>query len=242
MLNVTLTASIRPQALPTILELAVVPVRPAPTRASPRLWGTARPFHSCISRAGLVSVNAPPKVAPAIREGGDSRGLPLPGLGGKIRQRSAPHTDRVTDVQSTGHDAVTDTGRYAAACEAQAPEPSEPAETRRRAVLSCTCAGPLCRSGGPVAKFVSEARNGRIGSAFKLGCPRMAVMKCGPARPIPRPFSNFATGPRRLADEKSARERLAAVPTRANPRYAPPFGSSTLPKALQVIARADQVS
>ena len=48
---------------------------------------------------------------------------------------------------------------------------------------------------GPVAKFVSEPGNGRIGSAFELGCPRMAVVKCGPARPIPRPFSNFATGP-----------------------------------------------
>jgi hypothetical protein len=47
----------------------------------------------------------------------------------------------------------------------------------------------------PVAKFASKPRNGRIGSAFKLGCPRMAGVKCGPARPIPRPFPNFATGP-----------------------------------------------
>ena len=48
---------------------------------------------------------------------------------------------------------------------------------------------------GPVAKFASEPRNGRIDSAFKLGCPRMAVVKCGPARSIPQPFSNFAIGP-----------------------------------------------
>ena len=51
---------------------------------------------------------------------------------------------------------------------------------------------------GPVAKFASKPRNGRIGSAFKLGCPRMAVVKCRPARPISQPFSNFATGPHRL--------------------------------------------
>ena len=44
-------------------------------------------------------------------------------------------------------------------------------------------------------KVCEEARNGRIGSAFKLGCPRMAVVTCGPAQPVPRPFSNFATGP-----------------------------------------------
>src|ERR671926_25314 len=37
-------------------------------------------------------------------------------------------------------------------------------------------------------KVCEEARNGRIGSAFKLGCPRMADVKCGPAQPIPRPF------------------------------------------------------
>ncbi len=38
---------------------------------------------------------------------------------------------------------------------------------------------------GPVAKFVSEAGNGRIGLAFKLGCrPHAAVAKCGPAWPI----------------------------------------------------------
>ena len=40
-----------------------------------------------------------------------------------------------------------------------------------------------------------RAENGRIGSAFTLGCPRIAVVKGSPARPIPRPFSNFATGP-----------------------------------------------
>src|SRR5919202_936299 len=50
-------------------------------------------------------------------------------------------------------------------------------------------------SSEPVAKFVSEPGNKRIGSAFRLGCPRMAVVKCGLARPIPRPFPNFATGP-----------------------------------------------
>src|ERR687883_626846 len=64
-------------------------------------------------------------------------------------------------------------------------------------------------STGPVAKFVSEAENGRIGSAFKLGCPRMAVVKCGPARPIPRPFSNFATGPFGAASFRSIGRTLA---------------------------------
>ena len=34
---------------------------------------------------------------------------------------------------------------------------------------------------GPVVKFVSKPRNGRIGSAFELGCPPMAVVKCGSA-------------------------------------------------------------
>ncbi len=76
-----------------------------------------------LSHAGLFSMDAPRRWPRLSEKGGDSRGLPLPGLGGKIRQRSAPHTDRVTDVQSTGHDAVTDTGRYAAACEAQALDP-----------------------------------------------------------------------------------------------------------------------
>ena len=38
---------------------------------------------------------------------------------------------------------------------------------------------------GPVAKFGSEPTDGRMGSAFKLGCPRMAAVTCGPARPIP---------------------------------------------------------
>ena len=52
--------------------------------------------------------------------------------------------------------------------------------------------------GGPVAKFASKPRNGRIGTVFNLGCPRMAVVKCHLTRPIPRPFSNFATGPRSL--------------------------------------------
>ena len=51
------------------------------------------------------------------------------------------------------------------------------------------------RALGPVAKFVSELRKRRIGSAFRLGCPRMTVVKCGPKRPSPRPVSNFATGP-----------------------------------------------
>jgi len=48
---------------------------------------------------------------------------------------------------------------------------------------------------GPVAKFVSEPKNGRIGSAFKLGCPRMAGVKGSLGGPIQWPFSNFATGP-----------------------------------------------
>jgi hypothetical protein len=60
------------------------------------------------------------------------------------------------------------------------------------------CGGRLwsfLRLEGPVAKFVSELRNGRISVAFRLAFPRMAVVTCGPARPIPRLFSNFATGP-----------------------------------------------
>jgi hypothetical protein len=51
---------------------------------------------------------------------------------------------------------------------------------------------------GPVAKFVSEPGTGQSSSVFRLGCPCMAVVKCGPVRPIPRPFSNFATGPTRM--------------------------------------------
>src|SRR3954454_15298351 len=45
---------------------------------------------------------------------------------------------------------------------------------------------PLSRAtlGGAVAKFASEPRNRRIGTVFNLGCPRMAVVKCGPARPM----------------------------------------------------------
>src|ERR687886_230108 len=67
---------------------------------------------------------------------------------------------------------------------------------------------------GPVAKFASEPRNGRVDSAFKLGCPRMAVVKCGSARPIPQPFSNFATcvdagfGARRIFWIGAARGRV----------------------------------
>src|SRR3954463_13332960 len=48
---------------------------------------------------------------------------------------------------------------------------------------------------GPVAKFVSEPGDGRIGTGFRLDFPRMAVVKGSPAGPLPRPFSNFATGP-----------------------------------------------
>ena len=48
---------------------------------------------------------------------------------------------------------------------------------------------------GPVAKFVSEPENGRLGSTVNLGSPRMAVMKGDPVRPIPQPVPNFATGP-----------------------------------------------
>jgi transposase InsO family protein len=42
--------------------------------------------------------------------------------------------------------------------------------------------------------------------------------------------------------ETVVRERLAVVPTRANSHHDPPFNPSTLPKALQVIARAKDVS
>jgi putative transposase len=44
---------------------------------------------------------------------------------------------------------------------------------------------------GPVAKFVSRPRSGRIGAVFRLGSPR----KVRPRPPLSPPFSNFATGP-----------------------------------------------
>jgi len=46
-------------------------------------------------------------------------------------------------------------------------------------------------SKGPVAKFVSRPRSGRIVVVFKLGSPR----KVRPRPPLSPPFSNFATGP-----------------------------------------------
>ena len=146
MVNATLTASIRPQAPPTILELAVVPVRSVPTRASPRIWGTARPFHLRISRQPVLD-GCTPKVAPAIREGGDSRGLPLPGAGG---QNPATECASYRPRNRCAIDWTRCCHRHRTICRclrSSGPGPSEPAETRRRAVLSCTCVGPLCRLG-----------------------------------------------------------------------------------------------
>ena len=68
---------------------------------------------------------------------------------------------------------------------------------------------------GPVAKFVSEAENGRIGSAFKLGCLRMTVVNAAPPGPSLQPFSDFATGPSRepgsavLSDPRGSPSGLA---------------------------------
>jgi hypothetical protein len=42
--------------------------------------------------------------------------------------------------------------------------------------------------------------------------------------------------------ERVMRERLSAAPARANPSHDPPFDSCILPKALQVIGRAKDVS
>ena len=42
--------------------------------------------------------------------------------------------------------------------------------------------------------------------------------------------------------ETVVRERLAVVPTRATPHHDPPFNPSALPKVLQVIVRAKNVS
>src|SRR5215212_7554048 len=42
--------------------------------------------------------------------------------------------------------------------------------------------------------------------------------------------------------EMVVRERLGAAPARANPSHDPPFDPCSLPKALQVIARAKDVS
>src|SRR3954466_11689661 len=42
--------------------------------------------------------------------------------------------------------------------------------------------------------------------------------------------------------ERVVQERLGAVPVRANPSHDPPFDPRILPKALQVIARAKDVS
>jgi hypothetical protein len=42
--------------------------------------------------------------------------------------------------------------------------------------------------------------------------------------------------------ERVVHERLGAVPTRANSSHDPPFNPCALPKALQVIARAKDVS
>src|SRR3954464_1196158 len=50
------------------------------------------------------------------------------------------------------------------------------------------------RASTHVAKFVSEPGDGRIGTGFRLDFPRVAVVKGSPAGPLPRPFSNFATG------------------------------------------------
>src|SRR5918912_3135405 len=63
--------------------------------------------------------------------------------------------------------------------------PSKPLVHASRALCE-ECHTSESSSSGSVAKFVSEVRNGRIGSAFKLDCPRMAVVKRGPARPIPQ--------------------------------------------------------
>ena len=48
---------------------------------------------------------------------------------------------------------------------------------------------------GPVAKFVSRWTSGRTDLVSRLGCPRMRPLKSDLTQPIPRPFSNFATGP-----------------------------------------------
>ena len=42
--------------------------------------------------------------------------------------------------------------------------------------------------------------------------------------------------------ERVVRERLSAAPARANPNHDPPFDPCILPKALQVITRAKDVS
>jgi transposase InsO family protein len=42
--------------------------------------------------------------------------------------------------------------------------------------------------------------------------------------------------------ETVVRERLGATPARGNPLHDPPFGPSVLPKALQIIALAKEVS
>ncbi len=65
---------------------------------------------------------------------------------------------------------------------------------------------------GPVAKFVSEPRNGRIGSAFKLGCPRMAVVKCGPPDPPHGHFQTLRQARRKHAQSAGPAPRLAQRP------------------------------